>query len=182
MTLSVNPLLPNSSNVSYFCLDGIRTAAHDITVLYDATGVHYMRGKGLMLMVDGEVKASAPVLSRLAATIEDGPVSPPLPKPSSSKPAPPPPPAPVAGWTHMANMTGKFCCNGLADCHPSLVHGMAQTACMAKATQEGAWYATTASIPGRAPGCFIAKHCDKQGKYIDTPSASYIQTWRRNRQ
>jgi hypothetical protein len=133
VTLSVKPLLPKSSNVSYFCLDGVRTAAHDITVLYDATGTHYMRGTGLMLMVDGKVVASAPMLSHIAATIEDGPVSPPLPQPLSPKPAPPPPPSPVVGWTHMANLTGEFCCNGLSDCQPPLIRGMSQATCMTKA-------------------------------------------------
>ena len=33
VTLSVAPLLPAGSNVSHFCLDGVRTAAHDIAVV-----------------------------------------------------------------------------------------------------------------------------------------------------
>ena len=35
-------------------------------------------------------------------------------------------------------------------------------------------------IPKHHPGCFIAKSCDRQGVYKDTPSASYIRTWRRD--
>ena len=175
LTLSVKPLLPDSANVSHFCLDGVRTAAHDITVVYDATGGHYGRGKGLMLMVDGSVVASASTLSHIAATIDDGPVSPPLPTPPRPRPTPPPPappapPAPpVAGWTQLTNLTGLFCCNGLAACQPPLISKTTQASCMAKATQVGARYVTTTSIPGKPPGCFIAKRCDKQGKYEDTP-------------
>ena len=180
LTLSVKPLLPESANVTHFCLDGVRTAAHDVTVVYDATGRHYGRGKGLLLMVDGVVVASAPTLSHVAATIDDGPLSPPLPTPPSPTPSPPPPAPHVAGWTQLSNLTGDFCCNGLADCQPPLLSGVSQASCMDKAVREGARYATTASIPGKAPGCFIAKHCQKQGKYIDTPSASYIRTWRRD--
>jgi hypothetical protein len=46
LTLSVAPLLPPSvakSNITHFCLDGVRTAAHDVAVVYDATGSHYGR-------------------------------------------------------------------------------------------------------------------------------------------
>jgi hypothetical protein len=46
LTLSVAPLLPPSvakSNITHFCLDGVRTAAHDVAVVYDATGSYYGR-------------------------------------------------------------------------------------------------------------------------------------------
>jgi hypothetical protein len=184
LTLSVAPLLPAAANVAYFCLDGVRTAAHDVAVVYDEAGSRYGRGKGLMLLVDGEVVASSPTLSKISATIEDGPVSPPLPKPPSPRPppAPPAPPAPpVAGWTQLNNLTGSFCCDGIANCQPRLIADTTEAACMAKAVRAGADYVTTTAIPKKSPGCFVAKRCDKQGTYRDTPSASYIHTWRRNK-
>ena len=180
LTLSVEPLLPASANVTYFCLDGVRTAAHDVAVLYDAAGTRYSRGKGLMLLVDGKVVASAASLSRISATIEDGPLTPPLPTPPSPRPPPPPPPPPVAGWTELRNQTGTFCCDGLPTCNPPLIADTTEQACMAKAVREGAAFVTTTAIPNKQPGCFIAKRCSKRGRYEDTPSASYIRTWRRD--
>jgi hypothetical protein len=41
---------------------------------------------------------------------------------------------------------------------------------------QGARYVTTTSIPGKHPGCFVAKTCEKQGKYADTPSPSVRTT------
>jgi hypothetical protein len=149
----------------------------------------YGRGKGLMLLVDGHVAASSQTWTKISATIDDGPVSPPLPKPPSPRPFPPPPvppappapPAPpVAGWVQLTNLTGEFCCDGSANCQPKLVADTTEAECMAKALKAGADYVTTTSIPKKSPGCFIAKRCDKQGKYRDTPSASYIRTWHKN--
>ena len=179
VTLTVAPLLPPAMNVSFFCLDGVRTAAHDIAVIYDKTGSRYRRGQGLMLLVDGEVVASSPVLSKLSVRIEDGPVSPPVPTPPSPQPSPAPPPRPVPGWTQLTNLTGMFCCDGLANCGPKLMGGITQADCMARAVHEGAEYVTTTKIPQHSPGCFIANQCKRQGKYRDTPSPSYILTWRR---
>jgi hypothetical protein len=73
-----------------------------------------------------------------------------------------------------------FCCDGLADCSPPLIAKTPEVACMARAVQEGAEYVTTAMIPHHDPGCFVAKSCEKQGKYKDTPSGDYILTWHRN--
>ena len=178
VTLEVAPLLPPRANVSYFCLDGVRTAAHDIAVVFDKTGSRYGRGTGFMLLVDGRVVASAPTLSRLVVTIEDGPVLPPMPTPPSPQPSPAPPPPP--GWTQLKNLTGLYCCDGLPNCNPKLMENIPEAACMAKAVQEGACYVTTTKIPGHSPGCIIAKTCARQNKYKDTPSPSYILTWHRN--
>jgi hypothetical protein len=109
--------------------------------VYDKLGSRYHRGKGLLLLVDGVVVASSPTLSKLSATIEDAPVSPPLPKPPSATPPPPPPapPAkPVAGWTELTNLTGVFCCDGLADCSPPLIEDTTEAACMAMGQRKGA--------------------------------------------
>jgi hypothetical protein len=84
----------NDVTSRYFCLDGVRTAAHDLAVIYDATGRRYGRGTGLMLLVDGVVVASSPTLSKLSVTFADGPLTPPLPTPPSPKPPPPPPSPP----------------------------------------------------------------------------------------
>jgi len=155
---------------------GVRTAAHDVAVVYDASGRKYGRGTGLMLLVDGVVMARSPTLAKISATISDGPLALPLPKPPSPRPPPPPP---VAGWTQLTNYTGTFCCDGLSSCQPPLLKDTTEAECFAKAIQAGADWATVVQIPTKPPGCFIAKSCAKQGGYRDTPSPSYIRTWTR---
>jgi len=56
--LTVNPLVPD--NVwDYFCLENVICRGKNITVIYDKTGTKYHKGKGLMLFVDGDLKASS---------------------------------------------------------------------------------------------------------------------------
>ena len=185
LTLTLEPLLPASAKIAFFCLDGIRTAAHDVAAIWDESGSKYGKGKGLMLLVDGTVVAHSSTLSKLQVTILDGPLSPALPQPPSPFPPtpPPPPPAPplppVPGWTLLSNLTGSFCCDGKPRCAVKLLPDITDHACRAKClATPGCQYVTTTAIPNKPPGCFIATSCAEQGKYIDTPSPSDINTWR----
>lgn len=66
--VEVNPLLPPNT-WDYFCLDGVPYHNHNLTILYDKTGEHYERGKGLMIFADGKRIASAAVLQRLTGRL-----------------------------------------------------------------------------------------------------------------
>lgn len=117
LQLDILPLIPSSLQVPYFALDGVRTKAGDLTLLYDATGDRYNRGKGMALLLNGvEVaRRRAPGLGQLAVNISFTPTPPPLPPPPaptpSPAPAPPTPPAPPApiGFAHFND--DKFCCD-----------------------------------------------------------------------
>lgn len=60
----VNPLLP-SGEWRYFALDGLPYHGHRLTILWDADGKRYGRGKGMQLMVDGKKVASRKDLGKL---------------------------------------------------------------------------------------------------------------------
>jgi len=62
--LTVNPLLPDNT-WDYFCMENVMYHGKRISVLYDKTGQKYHKGKGLMLFVDGKLKASSPELALL---------------------------------------------------------------------------------------------------------------------
>jgi len=49
----IHPLLPAGA-WSYFAVDGLPYHGHLLTVLWDATGTRYGKGKGMVLMVDGK--------------------------------------------------------------------------------------------------------------------------------
>jgi len=66
--LTVNPLLPDNT-WNYFCLENVMYWGKNITVIYDKTGTKYHKGKGLMLFVDGKLKASSPDLSLLKCSL-----------------------------------------------------------------------------------------------------------------
>lgn len=60
----LHPLLPQGA-WSYFALDGLPWHGHLLTVVYDATGRHYHRGRGLQLLVDGRLCAHRETLGPL---------------------------------------------------------------------------------------------------------------------
>ena len=64
--VEVNPLVPVGT-WDYFCLDQISYHAHSLTILYDKTGQHYKRGKGLRVLVDGKPIAASESLRRITA-------------------------------------------------------------------------------------------------------------------
>jgi hypothetical protein len=59
--LVLHPLLPAGS-WSYFALDGLPYHGHLLSIMYDQTGKHYNRGRGLILYADGKKIASRPTL------------------------------------------------------------------------------------------------------------------------
>jgi len=61
----IRPLLP-AGNWSYFALEALPYHGHLLTILYDASGKHYGRGRGLQLFVDGQRVAARPDLGRLS--------------------------------------------------------------------------------------------------------------------
>ncbi len=65
--VEVNPLAPLTWD--YFCLDQIRYHGHWLTILWDKTGEHYQKGRGLRLLADGKEIAAADALQRLTATL-----------------------------------------------------------------------------------------------------------------
>jgi predicted GH43/DUF377 family glycosyl hydrolase len=65
--VEVNPLAP--STWDYFCLDQVRYHGRWLTILWDRTGEHYKKGRGLGLFADGTEIAAADTLSRLAVAL-----------------------------------------------------------------------------------------------------------------
>ena len=66
-TIEINPLVP--ADWSFFCLDQIPYHGRSVTVLWDRTGEHYRKGKGLRILVEGKELASSPTCSRLRAKL-----------------------------------------------------------------------------------------------------------------
>lgn len=56
-SLVVNPLIPDDA-WEWFCLDGVKYKGKIITVVYDKYGTKYNQGKGLLIFVDGQIKAA----------------------------------------------------------------------------------------------------------------------------
>ena len=67
--LIVNPLLP-AGTWSYFAVDGLPYHGHLLAIVYDESGAHYKRGRGLMLFVDGKKIANRATLGPLKAQLE----------------------------------------------------------------------------------------------------------------
>jgi hypothetical protein len=66
--LNIAPLLPADA-WSYFAIDGLPYHGHLLTIIYDRTGRHYGRGRGLMLFADGRKIASRATLGLLTAEL-----------------------------------------------------------------------------------------------------------------
>jgi hypothetical protein len=66
--LEVNPLLPTGT-WDWFCLEGIPYHGKTVSIVWDRTGQHFSRGKGLLAIVDGYVAAQSPALSEVTARI-----------------------------------------------------------------------------------------------------------------
>ena len=69
--VSIHPLLP-AGTWTYFAVDGLPYHGHILAIVYDETGKHYQRGRGLTLFVDGQKVASRPTLGPLAADLPAG--------------------------------------------------------------------------------------------------------------
>lgn len=66
--IEVNPLIPE--NWDWFCLDRIRYHDQELTVIWDRTGNKYKNGQGLLLFVNGELKAQSEKIERLTYELE----------------------------------------------------------------------------------------------------------------
>lgn len=66
--LVLHPLLP-PGEWNYFAIDGLPYHGRLLTIVYDQTGEHYHRGRGLMMYVDGSKLASRPTLGPLRAEL-----------------------------------------------------------------------------------------------------------------
>ena len=66
--LELRPLLPVGA-WSYFALDGLPYHGHILAIVYDSTGEHYHRGKGLTVFVDGAKLANRGTLGPLDAKL-----------------------------------------------------------------------------------------------------------------
>lgn len=64
----IHPLLP-AGTWSYFAIDGLPYHGHLLAIVYDQSGKHYNRGRGLTLFVDGKKIASRPTLGALEANL-----------------------------------------------------------------------------------------------------------------
>jgi hypothetical protein len=64
----VHPLLP-AKVWDYFAVDGLPYHRHLLAIVYDETGKHYDRGRGLMLFADGKKIASRLTLGPLEAAL-----------------------------------------------------------------------------------------------------------------
>ena len=67
-TIEVHPLAPEGT-WDYFCLDRVPYHGRTITILYDKTGKHYGKGKGLRIFADGREIAAADGLQRLTGSL-----------------------------------------------------------------------------------------------------------------
>ncbi len=67
-TLEVNPLLP-LDKWAYFCLDNVLYHGHNITIVWDRDGSRYHQGRGLRVLVDGQLRGQRDTIGRL--TIEN---------------------------------------------------------------------------------------------------------------
>ena len=65
--VEVNPLAPLTWD--YFCLDQVRYHGRWLTILWDKSGEHYHKGKGLRVLADGKEIGAAVSLERLTAAL-----------------------------------------------------------------------------------------------------------------
>lgn len=66
--IEVNPLLPEGT-WDWFCLDGVPYHGRSVSVVWDRTGSRYGRGKGLMVMVEGQVVGRGIGLERVSGRL-----------------------------------------------------------------------------------------------------------------
>jgi predicted GH43/DUF377 family glycosyl hydrolase len=66
-TVEVHPLAPPTWD--YFCLDQVHYHGRWLTILWDKTGEHYHKGRGLLVFADGQQVAATNTLERLTAPL-----------------------------------------------------------------------------------------------------------------
>ena len=68
-SLKIAPLVPTDTTLTYFCADAVSIGGRNVTVLWDIDGARYGRGKGLRVLLDGELVASADTLLGAPLTV-----------------------------------------------------------------------------------------------------------------
>lgn len=68
-TLVINPLITDDQ-WDWFCLDGVPYHGRNVTIVWDKNGDHYKTGKGLNIIVDGEIIASSARLQKTKINFE----------------------------------------------------------------------------------------------------------------
>jgi len=94
-TFEVNPLVPEGWD--WFCLDRVLYHGHGLTILFDRTGQHYGKGKGLRVFAGGKEIAAGEKIARITGKL-----------PAATEAAAP---ATFAGWKKYAGnpvMGGKY--------------------------------------------------------------------------
>ena len=67
--IEINPILPENWN--WFCLDRVLYHNKELTILWDKTGEKYKRGKGLMVFVDGALKANTQEIEKITLDLNE---------------------------------------------------------------------------------------------------------------
>ncbi|MDE7443760.1 MAG: hypothetical protein K2M65_06340, partial [Muribaculaceae bacterium] len=67
-TVVINPLVPRGT-WDWFCLDHIPYKGHCLTVLYDRYGTKYNLGKGMLVLVDNELRSQTQALSKVTVKL-----------------------------------------------------------------------------------------------------------------
>lgn len=62
-TIEINSLIPDSWD--WFCLGNVNYRSRKLTVVWDKTGEKYEKGKGLMIFIDGELKAKSSRIEKI---------------------------------------------------------------------------------------------------------------------
>lgn len=65
----INPLIP-ADTWDWFCLDGVKYKGRIISILYDKYGTKYNKGTGLIIYVDGEIKAQKEKIEKLRIELD----------------------------------------------------------------------------------------------------------------
>ena len=187
LLLTASPLIPAARLPPYFAIDGIRSAAHDIALIWDADGTRYAKGKGMAFVVDGVVVASRATVGHLNVTLPYAPPTPPEPTPPKPTPPPaPPPPPPPEGYQLLPKHVGTYCCDQ-SECTTknntgsTFLYSGAKTRqqCMAMCTANTRCNYVTEYENGARYHCFNEQYCNTTGKYVDTPNPTCVQTWQK---
>ncbi len=67
-SIEVYPLIPRNK-WDWFCLDNVPYHGHVLTILYDKTGKHYRKGKGMQIFVDGRAVHQGESLEHVTVTM-----------------------------------------------------------------------------------------------------------------
>ena len=67
-SLTIDPLIP--SDWAFACLDDVIYHGNKVTIIWDKTGKKYNKGKGLLVWINGELKASSTSIKKLIIPVK----------------------------------------------------------------------------------------------------------------